>query len=154
MAQVAKTIPGRDFFFRIPNRAGYVDQNHATALAAYQVVVVLFGIMNFVVTARALQIDLVHKVQLFHEQDHSKNCGIIRLGSAELAGVCLYFLQSHRAFGSKETLENGFSIASDAKPLASEKFKNAFLGEGAVLGVRVRGRHRGYCKKSLRTGIF
>ena len=111
-------------------------------------VVVFFGIMDFVVTACPLQIDLVHQAEIFHQQNHTKNSGIIWLGSAELACLFLDFLQSHRAAGFKETLENGCSVACDAKPLASEKFQDAFLGERGVEGMRVGRGHRGVIVKN------
>lgn len=101
VAQIPEPILLGDFFLRVTDRAGDVNEHDMTAPATDEMIVVFAGITDLVVAAGALQVYLVHEVEFFQEKDHSEDRRIVRLGA--IIGRCrrLYFLQSHWPSGIK-----------------------------------------------------
>ena len=77
VAQVAESILEGNPLLRITDRAGDVDQHDAAAGAANEMVVVFARVADLIVAARALQVHLVDQMKFLHQQDHSKDRGVV-----------------------------------------------------------------------------
>lgn len=101
VAQIPEPILLGDFFLRVTDRAGDVNEHDLTASATDEMIVVFAGITDLVIAAGALQVHLVHEVEFFQEKDHSEDRRIIRLSALISRCSRLYFLESHRPAGIK-----------------------------------------------------
>ena len=82
VAKVPESVLARDFSFGVANGAGDVDEQNESAFLADEVVVVLPGITQFVIAARAPQVHLVHEMELLHELNSAENRCVIRTRSS------------------------------------------------------------------------
>lgn len=129
MAQIGKPIFFCEFLFRVTDRAGDVDQDDMGAFFANEMVVVFVGIAKLIITARTLEIHLVHKVKIFHQQNHTKYRGVVGLCSGKLERPVLDFLQRQWFLGSKKAFENAESVFGDTQSLLTKGFGDAVDGE-------------------------
>lgn len=135
VAQIPEPILLRDFFLRVTDGAGDVDEHDLTTPATDKMIVVFPGVTDLVVAAGSLQIHFVHEVEFFQEKDHSEDRGIIRL--RPLMGRCrrLDFLQSHRPAGIKKRLDDASPGAGDSQALLSECGSDGLRSEWGLYSV-------------------
>jgi hypothetical protein len=114
-----------DPLFRFGERTRNVNHDDLPATGANDVVVVLRGIVEFVIAAGTLEIDLVHKVQSVEQSDHTKHSGIIGPTSF---GRCQFLdlLKGKRFFRPEENVQNIAPAGRNAHPFASQPVQNGF----------------------------
>lgn len=128
MGEVAEAVVFGDFFLRVAEGAGDVDHDDLAAVGADDVVVVFGGIVEFVVAARPLEVDLVDEVQAFQQGHHAENGGVVG-GFALGHGEVLDFLEGERFVGLEEHVQDAAPAPGDTHALAAQAVKDGIGSE-------------------------
>ena len=84
----------------------------------------LGGIIQFVIAASTLKIDLMDQMQAVQQGNHAKDGGVV--GAASLGGgEFLDFLERQRSSGSEERLDDTAASGGIRRPSPRSRFKMA-----------------------------
>ena len=97
-------------------------------MRANDVVVVLGGIIQFVVGAGTLKIDLVNQVQAIQQSNHAKDGRIIRAASLG-GGEFLDLLQRKRSSRPEEGVNDIAPSSGNAEAFSTEPVQDGLRGE-------------------------
>ena len=119
MAEIPKAVALGNHSFGVAQWARNIDDYDLATMRANDVVVVLGGIIQFVVGAGTLKIDLVNQVQAIQQGNHAKDGRII--GAASLGGgELLDLLQRQRSSSPEEGVNDAAPSSGNAEAFSTE----------------------------------
>ena len=77
MTEIAKPVVLGDPVLRFGKRAWNINHDNFPAAGANDMIVVLGGIIQLIIAAGTLEINLMHETQPIEESDHAKDRGIV-----------------------------------------------------------------------------